>query len=170
MDEAKKKRMIEVLKEAVMTEIKGHQLYSHAAETTEDSAAKAMFEDMAKDEEQHVRILQTQLENFTNEGRLKLDEIHPAAVDHGASHIIDDSFRKSLRRGAFEMAVIGIGVDLENRAISYYKEQAEKTDDADLAKLFTWLSEWEVGHLNALMDLQKFTQDEYWSQQGFSPM
>ena len=26
------------------------------------------------------------------------------------------------------------------------------------------------GHLNALMELQKFTQDEYWSNQGFSPM
>ena len=170
MDEAKKQQMIDVLKEAVMTEIKGHQLYTHAAETTEDGAARAMFEDLAKDEQQHVQILQTQLESYINEGKLNLDEIHPAEVDHGAGHIIDDNFRKSLQRGAFEMAVIGIGVDLENKAIDYYKQQAEKADDPDLKQLFTWLSEWEVGHLEALMELQKFTQDEYWSNQGFSPM
>ncbi len=170
MDEAKKQKMIDVLKEAVMTEIKGHQLYTHAAETTEDGAARAMFEDLAKDEQQHVQILQSQLESYMNEGKLDLSGIHPAEVDHGAGHIIDDNFRKSLRRGAFEMAVIGIGVDLENKAISYYREQAEKSDDPDLKQLFTWLSEWEVGHLEALMELEKFTQDEYWANQGFSPM
>ena len=68
------------------------------------------------------------------------------------------------------MAVIGIGCDLENKAIAYYRDQADKASDPDLKQLFTWLSEWEVGHLNALMELQKFTQDEYWSNQGFSPM
>ena len=101
---------------------------------------------------------------------MDLSQVHPAEVDHGASHIIDDKFRRSLTRGAFEMAVIGIGCDLENKAIAYYTEQAEKAEDEELAQLFTWLSEWEVGHLNALMELQKMTQDEYWAQQGFSPM
>ena len=170
MDEARKQRIIDVLKEAVMTEIKGQQLYSHAARTTEDPAARAMFEDLAKDEEQHVRILQAQLEGYRNEGKMDLSQIHPAEVDHGASHVIDDDFRRSVKRGAFEMAVIGIGCDLENKAIAYYTQQADKAEDEDLKQLFTWLSEWEVGHLNALMELQKFTQDEYWSQQGFSPM
>lgn len=162
--------MINVLKEAVMTEIKGHQLYTHAAETTDDPAARAMFEDLANDEQQHVQILQAQLESYTKVGKLDLSDINPAEVDHGASHIIDDQFRKSIRRGAFEMAVIGIGCDLENKAIAYYRDQAEKSTDEDLKQLFTWLSEWEVTHLNALMELQKFTQDEYWANQGFSPM
>lgn len=170
MDEARKQRIIDVLKEAVMTEIKGQQLYNHAAQTTEDPAARAMFEDLAKDEEQHVRILQAQLESYRDEGKMDLSQVHPAEVDHGASHIIDDGFRRSVKRGAFEMAVIGIGCDLENKAIAYYTQQADKAEDEDLKQLFTWLSEWEVGHLNALMELQKFTQDEYWAQQGFSPL
>ena len=90
--------MIDVLKEAVMTEIKGHQLYTHAAETTDDPAARAMFEDLAKDEEQHVQILQAQLESYTKEGKLNLSEVNPGEVDHAAGHIIDDDFRRSLRR------------------------------------------------------------------------
>ncbi len=166
----KTQSMIQAVKDAIMTEIKGQQLYSHAAATTEDPSAKAMFTALAKDEDEHVSLLQAQYESLLSSGKIDLSQVHPAEVDHGAGHVIDDKFRKSIKRGTFEMAVIGIGCDLENKAISYYNEQAGKTDDADLKQLFTWLSEWEVGHLEQLMELEKMLQDEYWSDQGFSPM
>ena len=53
---------------------------------------------------------------------------------------------------------------------SYYKENAAKTEDPDLKQLFTWLVEWEDGHLEQLMELEKIYQDAYWSEQSFSPM
>jgi rubrerythrin len=84
--------------------------------------------------------------------------------------VITDSFKKSIKRGQFEMAVISIGCDLENKAIAYYKENAAKTEDPDLKQLFTWLVEWEDGHLEQLLELEKIYQDAYWSEQGFSPM
>jgi rubrerythrin len=96
--------------------------------------------------------------------------VHPAEVDHGAGDVIDDSFRKSVKRGKFEMAVIGIGCDLEKKAITYYREQAQEAEDPDLRQLFTWLAEWEDGHLEHLLELEKMLQDEYWSDVGFSPM
>jgi len=168
--DAKTERMIQAVKDAIMTEIKGQQLYSHAADTTEDPAAKAMFTALARDEDEHVALLQAQHRSLVDAGRIDLSQVHPAEVDHGAGHVIDDSFRKSIKRGTFEMAVIGIGCDLENKAITYYKEQAAKAEDPDLKQLFTWLAEWEVGHLEHLVELEKMLQDEYWSDQGFSPM
>ncbi len=166
----KTETMIQAVKDAIMTEIKGQQLYSHAAATTEDAAAKAMFEALARDEDEHVALLQAQYKSLMEEGRIDLSQVHPAELDHGAGHVIDDSFRKSIKRGTFEMAVIGIGCDLENKAITYYKDQANKAEDADLKQLFTWLAEWEVGHLEHLVELEKMLQDEYWADQGFSPM
>ncbi len=163
-------RMVQAIKDAIMTEIKGQQLYSHAAVTTQDPAAKALFQDLADDESEHMALLEAQYRNLLEEGRIDLSDVHPAEVDHGAGHVIDDEFRKSLKRGKFELAVISIGCDLENRAIQYYKEQAEQAEDPDLKQLFTWLSEWEVGHLEQLKDLERMLQDAYWADQGFSPM
>jgi rubrerythrin len=104
------------------------------------------------------------------EGRINLDAVDPAEVDHGSHDIINDQFKKSLKRGSFELAVISIGCDLERKAIAYYKEQAAKTDDPGLQQLFTWLVEWEDGHLEQLLELEKIYQDAYWADQGFSPM
>jgi len=107
---------------------------------------------------------------MTREGRLDLSQVKPGEVDEGAGTVIDDNFRKSLKRGTFEMAVIGIGCDLEKKALAYYQEQANATRDADLKQLFTWLHQWETGHLENLMELETMLQDAYWSDQGFSPM
>ncbi|MGD9549084.1 MAG: ferritin family protein [Candidatus Krumholzibacteriia bacterium] len=166
----RKAAMIKAIKDAVMVEVKGQQLYSHAATTAEDPAAKAMFEMLAKDEDDHVRILMSQYRHLVEEGKLNLDDVHPAEVDHGSHDVINDQFKKSVQRGKFEMAVISIGCDLENKAIAYYKENAARTDDPDLKQLFTWLVEWEDGHLEQLLELEKIYQDAYWADQGFSPM
>ena len=170
MSDPKKDAMIQAIKDALMVEIKGQQLYAHAAQQTQDPAAKAMFDMLAKDEDDHVNILKTQHKSLVEEGRINLDSVHPAEVDHGSQDVITDGFKKSMKRGQFEMAVISIGCDLENKAIAYYKEQAEKTDNADLKQLFTWLVEWEDGHLEQLLELEKIYQDAYWAEQGFSPM
>jgi len=115
-------------------------------------------------------MLQTQHRSLTQEGKLDLDAIHPAEVDHGSGPVIDDAFKKSLKRGTFEMAIIGIGCDLENRAVRFYREQAEAAEDPDLKKVFSWLMKWEEGHLAQLLDLEKQYQDAYWADQGFAPM
>ncbi len=166
----KKEQMIKAIKDAVMVEVKGQQLYSHAATESKDPAARAMFEMLARDEDDHVRILMTQYKSLMTEGKLNLDDVHPAEVDHGSADVVTDDFKKSVKRGKFELAVISIGCDLENKAIAYYKEHAAKTDDADLKQLFTWLKEWEDGHLEQLLELEKIYQDAYWADQGFSPM
>ncbi len=169
-NDPKKEAMIKVIKDAVMVEVKGQQLYSHAASEATDPAAKAMFEMLAKDEDDHVRILMNQYKSLMADGKLDLDDVHPAEVDHGSQDVITDEFKKSIKGGKFEMAVIGIGCDLENKAIAYYKKHAAEAEDPDLKQLFTWLVEWEDGHLEQLMELEKMYQDAYWADQGFSPM
>jgi rubrerythrin len=169
-DEQKKQEMIKIIKDAVMVEVKGQQLYTHAAGEAEDPAAKAMFEMLAKEEDDHVRILTNQYKSLIADGKLNLDDVHPAEVDHGSQDVVTDAFKRSIKRGKFEMAVISIGCDLENKAITYYREHSEKAEDPDLKQLFIWLAEWEDGHLEQLLELEKIYQDAYWADQGFSPM
>lgn len=170
-DDAKREAMIKAVKDAVMVEIKGQQLYTHAAKQTEDPAARTMFEMLARDEDAHVRILTSQYKALMEEGRLDLSEIDPSEVDYGSHEVVNDEFKRSIkRRGTFEMAVIGIGCDLETKAIAYYRQQAENAKDEELGKIFHSLMEWEKGHLKQLLELEKVYQDSYWADQGFSPM
>ncbi len=162
--------VVKALKEALMVEIKGQQLYTHAATQTKSPDARKLFEMLAEDEVQHTQILKTQIKHLMEDGQFDLSEIHPAELDHGSQNIVSDEFKRSLKRGDFEMAVIGIGCDLETRAIAYYKEQAEAAEDPELKKLFTWLAEWEDDHLAQLRELETLYQDAYWADQGFSPM
>ena len=170
MTDDAKTAMMEVVKEAMMAEVKGHQLYTHAATTTSDPAVRGIFESLAKDEEGHIEILKTQAKNLFDGGTVDLGVVSTAEVGGGSHVIIDDAFKRSLKTGTFEMAAIGIGCDLEKRAIAFYSEHAEKTDDPELKKLFTWLTKWEKAHLSQLLDLEKFYKDAFWADQGFMPM
>ena len=129
-----------------------------------------IFESLAKDEEAHIAILKTQAKNLFDGGKLDLGVVSTMEVGDGSHAIIDDAFKRSLKKGTFEMAAIGIGCDLEKRAIAYYSEHAKKTNDPDLKQLFTWLTEWEKGHLAQLLDLEKFYKEAFWAEQGFMPM
>ena len=169
-DQEKRDAMIQAVKDALMVEIKGQQLYSHAADTASDPEVKAMFQVLANDEENHVKMLQAQFKPIMEEGRITLEGFHPAELDHGSQSIIPDSFKKSIKGGEFEMAVIGIGCQLEVQAIAHYKSRAKNIDDPDLKQLFSWLSDWEEDHLSQLRELEKMYQDAYWADQGFSPM
>ena len=164
------KDLIEIVKNAIMVEIKGHQLYSHAADQVASSSARTMFTVLAQDEAEHIRMLQAQHRSLLEHGRFDASAIHPAEVDHGAGTVIDDDFRRSLARGKFEMAVIGIGCDLERNSIAYYQTQADTAADPEARKLFARLVEWEEGHLRLLLELEREAQDAYWADQGFAPM
>jgi len=162
--------MMEVVKEALLAEVKGHQLYSNAATTTSDPAVKGIFQSLAKDEEAHIAILKTQAKNLFEGGTIDLGVVSTTELGDGSHAIIDDAFKRSLKTGTFEMAAIGIGCDLEKRAIAYYSEHAEKSENPDLKQLFTWLTRWEKAHLSQLLDLEKHYKDAYWAEQGFMPM
>lgn len=169
-DQEKREAMIQAVKDALMVEIKGQQLYSHAAATAKDPEVKQMFQMLANDEDNHVKMLQAQFKPLMEEGRIDLEGLHPAEVDHGSQSIIPDSFKTRIKGGEFEMAVIGIGCQLEVQAIAHYKSKAKHIEDPDLKQLFSWLSDWEEDHLNQLRELETMYQDAYWSEQGFSPM
>ena len=121
MSDQNKQAMIQAVKDAIMVEIKGQQLYHHAASQTEDAAAKAMFEMLAKDEDDHVRILQNQYKSLMEEGRINLEEVHPAEVDHGSHNIIND-VRKYVLGNLTSLQVL----DMSNNDLANDKLRADR--------------------------------------------
>ena len=70
----------------------------------------------------------------------------------------------------FEMSAIGIGIMLEKSAIEHFERLAREADDEEARKMYGWLAEWERGHLDQLVEIDRSLRDAYWADQGFSPM
>ena len=53
MDQATRKIVLDAIKTAIITELRGLEIYKAAAERTTDPAARLMFQSLATDEEHH---------------------------------------------------------------------------------------------------------------------
>jgi rubrerythrin len=161
---------IDAVRTAIITEIKGLELYSTAAKKAEDPDARRMFEMLADEERRHKAYLETHYASLVQSGEWAKTELKPKEQEHVEEFIIDDAFRRSLRRGDFEMAVVAIAVDLEAKAVDFYKQVSTQSDDPETRAVFQHLVAWEEGHHRQFLEIEKELRDAYFSDRGFSPM
>ena len=104
------------------------------------------------------------------------DEAVALSVFRQEADAVSDGIARPGKRTRRPLEVHGTGgrpirsEDAPHGLGSARSHQAGKAEDPDLRQLFTWLAEWEVGHLEQLVELEKMLQDDYWADQGFSPM
>lgn len=169
MDQANRQIVLEAVKSAIITELRGEEIYRAAAERATDPAAKQMFESLAADEQQHKAFLEQNFKSLLEDGVwcVPATPENLTALDH--SDVINDDFLKRVKGGAFEMAVIAAGCELERSAINFYNQQAAECPDEESKKVFKFLAEWEETHLKALSELEGRLKDQYFADQGFAP-
>ncbi len=161
---------IDAVRTAIITEIKGLELYSTAASRAEDPDARRMFEMLADEERRHKAYLESHYASLVQSGEWAKTQLKPQEQEAVEEFIIDEAFRRSLRRGNFEMAVVAIAVDLEAKAVDFYKQVATQSDDPETRKVFHELVAWEEGHHRQFLAIEKELRDAYFSERGFSPM
>lgn len=169
MDEGTKKLVLEAVKTAIITELRGLEIYQAAAEKTNDPAARKMFKALADDERVHKEFLEKNFQSLLSSGTWSVPATPENLSPLDDSDIISRDFLKKVKGGSFEMGVISAGVELERTAIDYYKKQAAECPDEEAAKVFKFLSEWEVAHLDSLSELERQMKDSYFSERGFAP-
>ena len=59
------KNVTDILKEAMLLEMRGQAFYKNVAEKSDNEAAKEFFELMAKEEGEHIRYLKEQYKKYT---------------------------------------------------------------------------------------------------------
>jgi len=170
MDHATKKIVLEAIKTAIITELRGLEIYKAAADRTTDPAAKLMFEKLAEDEAYHKEFLEKNFKSVLESGEWAVpatpENLSP--LDH--SDIVNPDFLKRVKGGSFEMAAVAAGAQLELSAINYYKQAADDCPDEESSKVFRFLAEWEADHLEHLATLETRLKDEYFANLGFTPM
>ena len=162
-----------ILKDAIKVESDGYHFYKMAAEKTTDPKGKEIFESLASDEIEHMKALKKQYQLYQNEGKLDWQEKEfekKSAFDPSSeSPIFSDDFKERITDSHFEMTALSIGIMLEQNSIDFYRKSAEKSEDPQAKKLFSYLASWEGEHLRALIAQQNYLKEEYWTENRFFP-
>ena len=165
-------QLLEVVKNAIRVENDGYQFYRVAEEKTKDPKGKEVFSSLAKDETNHMQILKSLYQNVKEGGEYKFDEhkdMRHILETTSESPIFSKEFRERVRQTQFEMTALSIGILLEKNSIEFYKKAAKESEDKEVKMLFNYLADWEGEHLRALVQQQKFLQEDYWIEARFYP-
>ncbi len=162
-------KALDILKNAILLEKRGLSFYLKTAEQTENAAVKDFFGMMADEEENHIKMLSDQYISYKKSGRFTSLDYQEAGERNMASEILNRELKEKISSAGFESAAISAAISMEDRAVKLYADRAEETEDADEKRLYQWLSDWERGHLNMLMEMDKELIQKVWNDNQFWP-
>ena len=162
-------KAIEIIKGAILLETKGKAFYKKTAEQTAGQAVRDFFENMAMEEDEHIKILSDQFKSLMNDGKMASIKYSENVSEISAS-VLSDKIKKEIDGAGYEAAAISAAIAMEDKAVSFYSDRAEKTDDQLEKDLYNWLTNWEKGHLTLLMAIDKELQESVWHDNQFWPM
>ncbi len=162
--------LTEGLKKAAMAELEGHNFYMMASTTTRDQKGKETFKQLADEEMDHFNFLKAHYESVMETGKLSdVAKLGERGVFDDSWPIFSDALKNRVDEAHYEMTALSMGIQLEQDAMKFYKEQAEKIAEPKAKKFFQELADWEKGHYHALLRQQESLKHDYWQGAGFEP-
>ena len=168
--DARTRRIVEGLEEAMKAETDGYHFYMMAASSTEDEKGKEVFRQLAEEELAHLKFLRQQRDSLATTGTIdrSLELGRPAARSE-QSPIFSESLRENAAKAHFEMSALSIGMQLEKAAREHYERLAAESSDSGVAAFYRGLAEWESQHYELLARQMEELKEDYWSSGGFAP-
>ena len=172
MEKAECKAALAALEKAMEVERQGRVFYEEAAARMQDAAAKAVFETLARDEVEHIRLLQAEYDQISNESEwMELDEakvcepqtplkLFPAQKD--AALVIP-------AKGT-DVDALKLAMGFEEKGYKAYKEAQEETDDPNGKDVYAFLAKQENDHYVFLQKTYDYLINEgvwYFDEQEF---
>jgi rubrerythrin len=160
---------IDILKEAILLERRGHSFYLKVAEQSTHSAVRDFFESMAAEEERHIEILEGQFSTYSRNQQfepLSDQDRHNQPADQ---LVLDESVKKQIAAAEYEAAAISAAILMEEKAVALYSERAAAAKDPAEEGLYLWLAAWERGHLSSLAQIDREIKETIWNDQQFWP-
>lgn len=164
-------RPLDILKEAILLELRGQAFYQKVADQTQHEAVRTFFQTMSDEERRHIEVLSEQFKAYTNNHAFVPMDLTPndAQSQPLADLVLSESLQQQIAGAGFEAAAISAAMLMEERAVALYKERAEVAQDEQEKALFQWLADWEHGHLAYLVQVDKEIKAAVWEDQKFWP-
>lgn len=161
---------IDILKEAILLEMRGKAFYSNVAEKSNSASAKKIFEMMAEEENEHIKFLSKQFSNYDKtkkflkpEGYIKNPEEEIKLL------VLSDTMKKEINAASFEAAAISAAMDFETRAVKVYSDRAAEAIDPNEKALYKMLADWEKTHQHFLHEINEELKANIWNDNKFWP-
>jgi len=144
---------LSALREAVHIELDGKAMYLQAAELTRDELGKSMFRSFAREEDQHIHILQVQFAEVSESGDwIDLEAARNAPRDPGLILFPQEEgeVKQIVPEGTTDLEALKIAMDFEQRAVRLYEEAAADSANPTSQSFYRGLAEWEGTHYRIL--------------------
>jgi len=160
---------LEILKMAILMEKRGYAFYTTVAGQTEDPGIRNIFMVMADEESRHIKFLSDQYLHYEKQHAFEKVALPDLSLEGFASLILSEEMKERISASGYEAAAISAAMEFENRAIELYSRQAGTTSDPYEKALYSWLAEWEKGHLRILSEIDNELKEKIWNDNNFWP-
>jgi rubrerythrin len=163
-----KEKTLDIIKGAILLEHRGKALYEAAVQKTEVEEVKELFQMLVDEETKHIAILNKQFALVNKGGDFDaggLEKVKGATVDA----VLSDKIVQGISGAGFEASVISAALDLEKKAVDYYREKEDEADSDEEKKLFNWLVKWEKEHMTMLAKIDNDVKENIWYDNSFWP-
>ena len=166
---------LSVLREAVRNELDGKAMYLQAAERTQDDLGRSMFRSFAKEEEQHVHILQVQYAGVSDSGEwIDLEAARKATRDPELILFPQEEgeVQELVPEGTSDLQALKLAMEFEQRAVRMYEKAAADSSNPTSQAFFRELAEWEGTHYRILDNSHNYlaNKGEWYFQELEMPM
>ena len=162
-------KAMQVLKNGILLEKKGQAFYSKVSSDTNSNVLKDFFDTMAKQEAMHLKFLSEQYSIYQETKCFGKIQYPVNEESFAVSDVITKEVIEAIGAASFEAAAISAAMIMEDNAIKMYATRAAEAEDSEEKALYTWLSEWEKGHLAFLSELDRMITEEIWFDNNFWP-
>ncbi len=171
--------MIEKIKEkldiAYKTEVNGYRFYLNAAKMVDDKHGKNMFQHLAKDELEHIKVVHTIGEELRAGKKWpRYEDVLKSGgtLDIEALPVFPEGNKaiEGMKGAADELHALDVGIGAEERSIELYLDILKAAEDPDEKAVLERLVEMERGHLKLLRwEHESLTNSGFWcDMMGFS--
>lgn len=163
----KQNQMREIINQAMQLEIAGRQLYLKAQELVADPKGKAMFAQIAKDEIDHMKVLEALYQSLQKDNKwLSYEEAlkYDTSAAPKVKFFIDEAeIKRRLGPTPTEFDALKVSMEGEQRAIEHYARAMALAEDPKAKDVFKFIKEMEESHYKILKwEHDALSKSGYW--------
>src|SRR5688500_11969738 len=140
----------DALRIAIATERSGLEFYSRAARLTKDARGRKVFEDLAREEKEHLSKLEARYKDLL-ERDPGLESRPRFLFFKGAAHGLFAEGAERLLRGVNDQQALMIGIRCERGSHRFFKKYGERFKDSEGKQIFLEFADEERDHLDLLV-------------------
>jgi len=157
----------EAIKTAIQLEKDGRKFFEQAAEETENELGKKMFRKLADDEIRHLVTFEKMFKTLTDPktwGQLLKEGQPRKRMPYFAEKAEN---RSPAEHGADELSALRQALEVERKAIDFFRGVAGGTEDPEAKRIFELIAEEEVSHYDLIQaQIDSVTNSGFWFDVG----